>query len=416
MIENTTLIPQKPEKLITKDLVLVMIASLGTAFCNFIFFSAMPLFAHKITGSDFYGGLMITVYSIAALVARPVAGIISDKFGRVRLLIIGAAACAVACVLYGMTTAILFLLAIRVLNGFAFGMHSTCAGAVAADVLPKSRMAEGIGYFSLYSTLATALGPYVAVAVIGEGDIKNYQLLFLIVTGLCVMSLVCNCFITYERRRRKIKRETPVAEQAVPLVENAPDAVLPKTIAGFEYAVFLPMAVLVLLFFGQTSINTFLIRLAQTRGFGNIGAYFTITSGAMFLSRFLYAKIMDRRGPDILVVPGIAVLAICTAMIPFFQTPALIYVIAVPMGFATGAVLPSINSIMFMRCSPQRKGTASAANFAAIDIGFMIGGIVLGAVADRLGFDAVYWVCAGSIAAALVLYLTTVAGKRPAKI
>ena len=68
-------------------------------FCNFIFFQAIPLYAHKITGSDFFGGLMITVYSIAALVARPVTGVISDKHGRVKLLIIGAAGCAVACAL-----------------------------------------------------------------------------------------------------------------------------------------------------------------------------------------------------------------------------------------------------------------------------------------------------------------------------
>ena len=79
----------------------------------------------------------------------------------------------------------------------------------------------------------------------------------------------------------------------------------------------------------------------------------------------------------------------------------------------TGAVIPSINTMMFLRCSPQRKGTASAAYFASIDIGFMIGGIVLGVVADSLGFDAVYWVCAGAIAAALVLYLATVAKKKP---
>ena len=102
------------------------------------------------------------------------------------------------------------------------------------------------------------------------------SLLFLITTGLCMMSLICNCFISYERKRRKVVKEAPVEKPAAPSVDIQQETSLPKTIAGFEYAVFLPMIVLILVFFGQASINTFLSRLAQTRGFGNVGLYFTI--------------------------------------------------------------------------------------------------------------------------------------------
>ncbi len=70
---------------------------------------------------------------------------------------------------------------------------------------------------------------------------------------------------------------------------------------------------------------------------------------------------------------------------------------------------------MFLRCSPQRRGTASAAYFAAIDIGFAIGGIVFGVVAAKLKFNAVYWIAAALTAIAFVLYLKTVAEKKTVK-
>ena len=417
-MENLIPGTQKTERLVTRDFILIMIASLGTAFCNFIFFTALPLYAQKVTGSDLYSGLMLTVYSIAALVMRPISGILSDRIGRVRLLIIGAAVCACACALYGLTTAAMLLLAIRVINGIGFGMHSTCAGAAAADVIPKSRMAEGIGYFSLYSTIATAFGPFVALAVVGKGELRDFKLLFLISTGLCVMSFVCNCFISYERKRRREGR-APGAPEFTPEPEQGsapgPADTLPKTFMGFEYAVFLPAAVLVLVFFAQTSVNTFLSLIAVPHGLGNVGLFYTISAVCLFVSRFAYAKLMDRRGPDMLVIPGILCLAVCIFLIPLAGSRTVLFAIAVPLGFANGAIFPSVNSMLFLRCSPQRRGTASAAYFASIDIGFALGGLALGFVAERLDYGAVYFVAAATAVAALALYVFAVAERRKAQ-
>ena len=178
---------QKPERLLSKDYILIMLAATGTSLCNFFFFTAMPLYAEKIGGSNVYGGLMLTVYSLAALFARPITGIISDRFGRVKLLIAGALICSVACALYGVTTAIILVLAIRVLNGIGFGMHSTSAGAVVADVIPKSRMSEGLGYFNLYAILATFAGPAIALEIVKDDRIQSYHTLFFIASGLCLM-------------------------------------------------------------------------------------------------------------------------------------------------------------------------------------------------------------------------------------
>ena len=106
-------------------------------------------------------------------------------------------------------------------------------------------------------------------------------------------------------------------------------------------------------------------------------------------------------------------MAICYALIPFFiHTPIWLYVLGFPIGLAGGAIMPTINALIFRRCSPQRRGTAAGAFYAALDIGFMLGGIVFGFVADNLGYSYIYWFAAGLTVLACVLYVKAVSNKK----
>ena len=49
------------------------------------------------------------------------------------------------------------IVAARVIHGFGFGLSTTFAAALVADVIPASRRGEGIGYFGLGSTIAGVL-------------------------------------------------------------------------------------------------------------------------------------------------------------------------------------------------------------------------------------------------------------------
>ena len=186
----------------------------------------------------------------------------------------------------------------------------------------------------------------------------------------------------------------------------------PKTFLGFEYAVFLPIIVLTLLNFASSSLNTFLTLFAQERALGNIGVFFTVNAVGLLISRLLFGRIADKRGPDIVVIPGIIGLALCYSVIPFIHSPAWLFALGFPIGLAGGAVLPAINALIFRRCSPQRRGTASAAYFAALDIGFAIGGTVFGVVAEHLGYSYIYWTSGGLALVAVIVYAGAVAEKK----
>ncbi|NLO98148.1 MAG: MFS transporter, partial [Peptococcaceae bacterium] len=72
---------------------------------------------------------------------------------------------------------------------------------------------------------------------------------------------------------------------------------------------------------------------------------------------------------------------------------------------AQGAIFPAMNTMIFKRCSPQRRGTASAAFFSSIDIGIGLGTMVHAYVADIFNYSFIYWGAMLFCGIALAIYV-----------
>lgn len=161
------------EKLWTRNFILLVMASLGSGFLVSLFLNTLPLYAEQMTGIAVYAGLVTSCYSMAALATRPVVGILCEKMSALKLIIIGLVMMAVSCYAYSFATAIAGLLFIRILHGIGFGIKSTASGVLAAEIIPKSRFAEGIGMFGLYLPVANAIGPALGLWVAENGSFKT---------------------------------------------------------------------------------------------------------------------------------------------------------------------------------------------------------------------------------------------------
>jgi len=120
----------------------------------------------------------------------------------------------------------------------------------------------------------------------------------------------------------------------------------------------------------------------------------------------------DKRGSDIIIIPGLILLFACFAVLPSLNTMTALVILALPMGVAQGALTPAFNSMLFQRCSPARRGTASGAFYIAIDGGFAIGGPLLGLLADMFDFRYIFWASAVFAVFSLTLYLLIASDKR----
>jgi len=395
-------------RLFSRDYIFIMIAALGTSFVNYFFFSSLSLYAEKLTGTVAFAGYLSLAYSVTALVSRPISGLLSDRHGRVKTIILGTALCVLACVLYGFTTNLILLLLIRVLNGIGMSMNTTSAGAAVPDIVPKERLSEGLGYFGLYTTVAQAIGPFIALAIIKGGELRDYRMLFFTSAVFCGVSCISGCFVKYERgmKRERPANRTPELEQA--------DIPAGKVIFGFELPVLGPALVMMLYFFGISSILSFMTVYGKSREFpvNQLGWFFFVSAGGILLSRLLFGRVVDKRGGDVIVIPGLIATAASLAVVPLVPSLPYLILLALPYGVASGVIGPSINAAMFKRCSPGRRGSVSAAYFAAVDVGITLGAPVMGWIADSAGFFWVYLLSAIVLGLAFLIYVFFVSDKR----
>jgi MFS family permease len=414
---KTNLKNNKLEALWSKDYIIIILASCGISITAQFFLPTLPIYAQKIGNTAAYAGFMTGAYTLAALAIRPISGITIDKIGRTKFLVLGAFLCCIVCLFYNLAGTITFLILLRMLNGIAFGIHSTAAGAVAADIIPKSRLMEGMGYFGLYGTIAFATAPSIALSIIGDGQIEKFRTLFILGMAVSFVSMILDLCITYERKKTSISTYRNIGKHKSPdktnhtRNNNIETCKLQKTFLGFEYTTFIPALVVILVFLGQSSIMSFLPLYANEKKIGNIGLFFTFFAAGMFFSRLLMGKIGDKHGPNIIIIPAITALSFFYLSIPFIHSLKLLLLIAFPFGISLGGVSPVMNAVIIRRCSPSRKGSASAVYFSAVDLGIGAGSILFGFIIVASGYPSMFFLSFVFTLSALFIYVFLLAKK-----
>ena len=80
----------------------------------------------------------------------------------------------------------------RLLHGITLGMASTATGTIVAQIIPKTRKGEGIGYYSMSATLATAIGPFIGLYMTQH---TSFQMIFSFCLALGIISLITAFFV-----------------------------------------------------------------------------------------------------------------------------------------------------------------------------------------------------------------------------
>jgi MFS family permease len=161
------------ERLLTRQFVTVTAAgalyflSLGTVL------PVLPPFVEKELGGDTLAvGVAVGAFAVGAVLLRPYAGRLGDRYGRRMLVICGALTVSVSAVLYLAADNLGFLVGARVLGGLGEAAFFVGAGTMIADLAPEQRRGEAISYWSVAVYSGLAFGPVIGEAVL---DATDYQ-------------------------------------------------------------------------------------------------------------------------------------------------------------------------------------------------------------------------------------------------
>lgn len=378
--------PQE-EALWTKNFVLICIINLFI-FTGFqMLLPTIPVYVEKLGGQESMAGLVMGAFTISAMLIRPWAGNAIDSLGRKPIFFFGLVIFILSVLAYIWAPSVLILLLLRFIHGFGWGSSSTAAGTIAADLIPKSRLGEGMGYYSLTSTLAMAMAPSIGLYLISQ---KGFTTMFMVSATLVFTALLLANFLTYRPLETKAKTQG----------------------ALFEPAAFLPSLMIFFCTMTYGSIVSFIALYAREQGITNIGPFFTVYALTIAISRPLGGIIVDRRGFNVVVIPGL-ILVILTMLIlsqasglPTFLLAASLY------GMGFGTLHSTLQAMAIKGLPPNRRGAANGTFFSAFDLGIGGGSILWGVVAQQWGYSTMYlWVALPALIA-LTIYVANMYGKR----
>ena len=192
------------ERLWNSNYIKVMTANFSLFFAFYVLTPLLPLYlSETFHATKDVIGMVLSGYTLTALLFRPFSGFVVDTFPRKTVLLICYSAFAVFFAGYLAASTLLLFAIVRTLHGGPFGGLTVANSTVAIDVLPSSRRNEGIGYYGLSNNLAMATAPTVGLFIYHETH--SFELLFYIALIVALMGLLVDATVKVKNESTKIK-------------------------------------------------------------------------------------------------------------------------------------------------------------------------------------------------------------------
>ncbi len=406
----------EPAKLWTPLFILLIAATLCCFMAGQGLNSGTSVYLARIGSGAALAGVLATVFSAAAAAARIVCGPLIDRTGRYPTLIGGMVLITVGILVPALVYDPTVFFICRIAQGIGFSAATTAAATAAADVLPKSRLGEGIGYYGLGQALAMSMGPAVALFLVGTDPAENLYLGLAFIAGIgLLLALVCR----YEKHPEKLPATSAfrlnaerknAAEREANAQGNQTDAAPVKKTSPFSLSELfegraLPGALPMLVLTPAFGFGIFFIGLYGTSlGIVNPGLFYTISAVSMVAVRLKSRSFMDRVAPikvfSVAIACGLGAFLLLQAA-P--MTELAYYAAGLIYGVSLGVSMPLNQAVAVKNTPVERWGAANALYLLACDVGVGIGSAVWGFVNETWGFSVALWCVMGCIAAAFVV-------------
>ena len=352
----------------------VMAANFSLFFAFYVLTPLLPLYLSEHFGAtkDVIG-MVLSGYTITALLVRPFSGYVVDTFPRKKVLLICFTAFAIFFAGYLAASTLLLFLIVRTLHGGPFGALTVANSTVAIDVLPSSRRTEGIGYYGLSNNLAMAIAPTIGIFVYQWSG--SFELLFWIALAVAVGGLMVDSTVKVKPQTSHLKPQTLSWDRFFLLR----GWLLGLNMVAFGFS------------FGVLS-NYLAIYGKEVMGItGGTGTYFMLCSVGLILSRIQGGKALRQGRLTHNAGSGMVISLIGYTL--FILVPNMVgyYASALLIGLGNGHMWPAFQNMTINVASNNQRGTANSTILISWDIGMGLGILVGGVIAELISYGAAFW-------------------------
>lgn len=376
-------LPNIKQKLWTANFILMCFSNL-TAFMSFhILLPTLPIYIQNHGGSKGTVGLALAFIMFGAIAARPFTGWALDNFNRKIILMLGLLTFLLPSLVYISMLSVIPLLIFRAIQGLGWGIGNTAHATVASDIIPRLRLGEGLGFFSLTISISLAMAPALGLWLV---DNYSFTYLFFTCSGLASASLLLALMVKYPKTN--------------PLPAKT-------KLVFIEMQALRPAVLALLLGLSYSSLVSFLALFARQKGMTTAGLFFTFLAIISVLSRPLGGRFIDmkgKRGYDFVISIGSIAIIICMVVLAQTSAPWYLVLGGILYGIGFGFLQPSLMALCINSVPADRKGAANATYWTAYDIGVALGSIVWGILSSSYGYSTMFLVNAIPPVIALFVY------------
>ena len=365
----------------------VMTANFSLFFAFYVLTPLLPLYLSEHFGAtkDVIG-LVLSGYTITALLFRPFSGYFVDSFPRKTVLMISFAAFSIFFAGYLAASTLLLFTIVRTLHGGPFGALTVSNATVAIDVLPSSRRTEGIGYYGMSNNLAMAIAPTIGIFVYRWTH--SFELLFWIALVVACLGWLTDATVTLPAKEIQ-RNKSKLSLDRFFLVRGW---LLGLNMVAFGFC------------FGVLSNYLAIYGKEQLGITGGTGTFFMLCSIGLILSRVQGGKALRNgrltfnagSGMCISLV-GYTIFILLPTLAHIFHQPSSLFTLvgyygcAILLGLGNGHMWPAFQNMTICVAPNNQRGTANSTILISWDIGMGLGILLGGIIAEHLGYNAAFW-------------------------
>ena len=363
----------------------------------------LPLFASYLGADPARVGMVAAVSAFTGVVASIPAGMLSDRWGRKKMLILSAVAFSSAPFLYLFVTNIYQLAIIRFYHGLATAIFVPVATALVSDLFHHER-GEKIGWFSTSTLVGRFMAPIVGGAIIGALALNpgmSYKIVYLVcgAAGIIVLFLTIKIQHTAEHESKgQSWSETAGAFKTAISDRNILITSMMEASILFSYGTF----------------ETFLPLYSIERGMSayEIGILLSAQVIALALTKPLMGKFSDRHGRKPQIFAGAIIGAVCIGTFPFFKSFIPLLALSILFGLSLSVVTSATSAFIADLSKKENRGSAMGVLGSIMDIGHTTGPLIAGIVAAYFGFARSFITASLVIIVSAVIFATTLERKQ----
>ena len=354
----------------------------------------LPLYVSQLGVSShealsMWSGLTFSVTFLVSAIVSPMWGSLADRKGRKLMLLRASLGMAIAILLQAFATNVWQLFLLRALMGLTSGYIPNAMALVASQV-PRDRSGWAISTLSTAQISGVIGGPLMGGFL---ADHVGLRAVFLITAVLLMVSFLVTLFLIKEGAR-------PTVSKAERLSGKAVFASLPYP--GLMISLFITTMVIQLC---NGSVGPILALFIQSMApeSNNIAFLSGMIAAVPGISALMSAprlgKLGDRIGTGRILMATLIVAVVLFFAMSFVTTPLQLGVLRFLLGFADGAMLPAVQTLLIKYSSDRVTGRIFGYNQSFMYLGNVAGPLMGAAVSAMAGFR---WVFAATAVVVLV--------------